>query len=180
MNVDTWQSAVTAALDNIKGEKIPDSNRQWTDAVLRALCRAGQEQNFYTCAKSPDANYGEWLWDCTWIKYGGGKDKGLLLSLPLVAESEWGPLADIEEDFDKLRVANSRLRLMVFNGFKGNGETVAEQSQSVAEELLSRVRADDRPAREVRYLLAAWEEFRTPAFRHFLITVNQRGVSHSW
>ena len=71
-----------------------------------------------------DRDYGEWLYDVTWLKYERQRD-GLewpataLIEAPLVAECEWGRGKNLEyivEDFEKLLLARADVRLMIFDG----------------------------------------------------------------
>ena len=101
----------------------------------------------------------------------------------MVAECEWKGRADggseylraVLHDFEKLLVANAPLRVMIFE------KTNELESRRIAKELFCRaLHMETVAADEVRYLLAAWEQFKKPTFRYFQITVNQCGAKPSW
>jgi len=50
---------------------------------------------------------------------------GHLESVPMVAESEWGDIIAIKEDFQKLLVARATVRVMVFNAEAVDGGIAA-------------------------------------------------------
>ena len=86
----------------------------WTKEIKTRLCKIGNDLGYYTCASQVDrkcVNQGEWLFDVAWLDW-ETKDKNLK-SVPLVAESEWGDLDHIRDDFQKLLVARADIRLMV-------------------------------------------------------------------
>ena len=184
MKVDALQTAVVEALKGIDGDCIPEVlDTPWTEAVLSALCRAGNGLGLYTCAeKTPGARHGGWLWDCTWLDYEDDDPHKPLRWAPMVAECEWKAsrseseyLKAILYDFEKLLVANAPLRVMIFE------KTPEFESSRIAKELLCRVLHMEAVAtNEVRYLLAAWEQFKRPTFRYFQITVDQCGAKPSW
>ena len=184
LKVDALQAAVLKALDGVDGTHLPEGHdTPWTEAVLEALSRAGDDLGHYVCAskKPAGARHGEWLWDCTWVEYPNRDPSAPLLSVPVVAECEWKDWEQIKYDFEKLLAANVSLRIMVFNGRQGIGQTIAEKSRDIARELLSWVRgAKAESVCEVRYLLAAWEQFAKPTFRYFQIALDQHGTESSW
>lgn len=53
---------------------------------------------------------GEWLWDFAWCEHDSKSNN--ILSLPLVAESEW-TLKNVRYDFKKLLVAYAPLRFII-------------------------------------------------------------------
>ena len=108
-------------------------------------------------------DYGEWLYDVTWLEYERERDG--LIEAHLVAECEWGNFRKIVYDFEKLLLARACVRLMIFNGFS------QAQSEEIAEQLAERVRMFNGSRAEDAWLLAAWEG--TPenwSFRYFTIT----------
>ena len=61
----------------------------WTKAVKTKLCEIGQNFRYQVRARDVDkADYGEWLYDVTWLEY--EKNGRVLVHAPLVAECEWG------------------------------------------------------------------------------------------
>lgn len=86
----------------------------WTAVVKGALLQLGHAQGFEVCSSHPHSDYGEWLYDLVWYKADNYGRKELLLEVPLVMESEWNTEAGhITEDFEKLLLANSPLKLFV-------------------------------------------------------------------
>ena len=106
MSVHTWERAVVAALRGIDGAAVPD----WTEAVLRALASAGNEQGFKSSATGGTkvgAVWQGWLWDCSWREF-QDEESWVMLSVPMVAECEWG--LGLEGSSDGLREATRRER----------------------------------------------------------------------
>ena len=96
-------------------------------------------------------------------------------STPAAAEVEWGNWGDIRDDFDKLRVTNAALRVMVFSG--------GTDHCRVRENLLRRIQADARPTSPIRYLLAACKPHGPPWFLYDhidYIDCTGDGVRPSW
>jgi hypothetical protein len=125
-----------------------------------------------------DRDYGEWLYDVTWLEY-EKNDRGKLVNLvdaPLVAECEWGNKGDIEDDFEKLLLARTGVRLMIFEGI--SNRISKPRSEEVAERLAGMVREFNGSRAEDAWLLAAWEKIdsATPndwwRFRYFTIEMN--------
>ena len=139
-----------------KGLDSPEVNRVasdavWTQAVKTKLCEIGRDEFRYKVGASnvPRANcdYGEWLYDVTWLEYENG---GPLFDAHLVAECEWGNFGHIGEDFDKLLLARTGVRLMIFGGVDEPG------SKEIAEQLAKRIRAFKGSRAEDAWLLASW------------------------
>lgn len=88
------------------------SEGQWTIAVKGALVSVGKTLGYCTASHGCQSDAGqEWLYDVVWFQK---DEEGSLIEVPLVAESEWGNEPLIGEDFDKLLVARSKYRVMVF------------------------------------------------------------------
>ena len=96
---------------------------QWTEKVLTTFCRLGKKEFGYTAwatgvpDKYRDGN--EFLYDASWLVIDNGERT---ISLPMVAECEWGNLGDVEYDFQKLLLARSKVRVMVYDAGPANGE----------------------------------------------------------
>ncbi|MCY4389848.1 MAG: hypothetical protein OXC18_22350 [Desulfurellaceae bacterium] len=107
--------------DRLRGQGASDT--EWTTAIKTALCQAGHGLNYLVaasldrnrvvagCAGGPD--FGEWLFDLVWM-FWHGEPQRQLNRICLVVESEWGNRGDIMDDFEKLLVARSDVRLMIF------------------------------------------------------------------
>ncbi len=73
-----------------------------------------------------------------------------MTDVPLVAESEWGGEHAVKEDFEKLLVARSRYRIMVF---QGPSEAYVSDIFQKTRLWISRFR---RTTTGDRYMLAGW------------------------
>ena len=88
----------------------PKGDKQWTQTVLTTLCKLGRRLGYTT--------WNEWLYDASWRH---SDTSNRLISVPMVAESEWGNLEAIEYDFQKLLLARSAvLRVMVYDAKKAD------------------------------------------------------------
>ena len=99
----------------------PQSNAHWTKKILITLCNLGRSEGYESRAtgtrghRVPDEyrDGGEFLYDVSWREL---DNCGRIISFPMVAESEWGPLREIEYDFQKLLLARAKVRVMVYDG----------------------------------------------------------------
>ena len=85
----------------------------------------------------------------------------------LVAECEWGNLGDIYDDFEKLLLARSGVRLMVYTGWTDYGGPVG-----IAKRLARKVGNFNGSCSEDSWLLAGWQSDgseRGWSFRYFTI-----------
>ena len=95
--------------------QIPHTNTEWTQLVLNALCKLGRKLGYTARAKN---NGSEWLYDACWQQF---DDCNRLISVPMVAESEWNPLKEVEYDFQKLLLAKSAVRVIVCHTKRKDG-----------------------------------------------------------
>lgn len=130
-----------AKADNWKGEK------PWTKAVKKAIVDVAKGEKWGTAAnqcEEADENR-EFLYDI--FCYRRGKES--MSEVQLVAESEWYSEGHIIEDFDKLLVARSTYRVMVFQAdSKKSVDDLVEKMRKRIENF--RVTPGDR------YLFAGW------------------------
>jgi len=160
----------TAAKDHLRG--------QWTTELLKMLlCGVGKQEGLVVCASGCEgADHGEWLYDMSWLDY-GGKDaeyglanpepgKGLYRDQVLALESEWrGTDGELESDFEKLVQARSALRVMVF---PVRQERDAEST--IRRLFLRDIKAFRRGQADDTYLFCAWiDQVSTVEFRHWVI-----------
>ena len=105
----------------------PRSRGEWTQTVLTTLCKLGQGLGYTTWATSrrpyriPSecCDGDEWLYDVCWLQYpSDDPNHTWLISVPMVAECEWGNLGDIEQDFSKLLLARATVRVMVYDSWR--------------------------------------------------------------
>ena len=125
--------------------------------------------------KPRGANWKGFLWDATWLSYPDRDPEKFSLAVLMAAEVEWGNWGDIRDDFDKLRVTNAALRVMVFSG--------GTDHCRVRENLLRRIQADARPTSPIRYLLAPCKPHGPPWFLYDhidYIDCTGDGVRPSW
>ena len=112
-------------------ERKLESDRDWTIGIKTAIAAIGLEQGHSVCATGIDHDNlsdamisrlsTEWLYDLIWYD---ADVAGHVAEVPLVLESEWGASTDaIFYDFDKLLLAKSKYKVMIFQGLKGNLET---------------------------------------------------------
>lgn len=125
-------------------------NREWTEKVLPTLCKLGRRLG-YTARSAPNEHRdgNEWLYDVTWCDC---DTDDRLISVPMVAECEWGDLGKIEYDFEKLLLARATVRVMVYTAW------YARNSYDPAEVINKKLREHVRTfngARGDTYLLIA-------------------------
>jgi hypothetical protein len=82
----------------------------WTRATFEALRDLGTRFGYESLYSARCGGPGEWLWDFLWCQR--DPKSGHIVSLPLVAESEWSK-PTLRCDFEKLLVANSPLKLII-------------------------------------------------------------------
>lgn len=104
-----------AVLAENRGERW--STREWTRRVINALIQLGIEEEYAPCP-NPEYSWGEWLYDVIWLQV-DEDNIDRVLSVPLVAEVEWGNQDEIWSDFQKLLVARANVRVMIFNRYPG-------------------------------------------------------------
>ena len=157
-----------------RASTILKSSKPWTDtegtkAVKTKLCKIGRRFCCKVCARDvdkADRDYGEWLYDVTWLDY-EKSGSGELVDAPLAAECEWRNQGDIEDDFEKLLLARADVRLMIFTGSN------QAKSGKIAKRLARKVREFKGSRAEDAWLLAAWEGSTDDwRFRYFTIEMN--------
>ena len=164
--------AVRDGLNSLKFAE--DKNDAWWSTTVKTeLCRIGRKFGCKVGAKADevdeaDRDYGEWLYDVTWLEYEKGA-RGELVDAPLVAECEWGNKGKIESDFKKLLLARTRVRLMIFDSDRAGG------SKETAERLAGKVREFNGSHAEDAWLLASWENDDW-SFRYFMIDANHQAI----
>jgi hypothetical protein len=114
------------------------NNADWTLAVKRKLGELGTTYGFSTCASGRELKHdAEWLYDLVWYKcnHDNNDDARRLTEIPLVLESEWlRDFIQIRYDFEKLLLANSPIKVMVFwnlNAFEGLKDGIQQYANGV-------------------------------------------------
>ena len=93
----------------MKGARAKSAGRHdWTQAAKQVLCGLGKKRKLtpYASIHLGSEKHEEWLLDIVWFSVSGG--------MKLAVESEWGALAQVLDDFEKLMCAKSPLKLMLF------------------------------------------------------------------
>ena len=142
-------------------------NGMATKTVKTKLCEIGQDRFCYDVCLSglQRANYPEWLYDITWLKY----TNGFLIDTPLVAECEWGKFGEIKDDFQKLLLARASVRLMIFGGWDKCG------TKTKLEWMANQIRMFEPRCDQDAWLLVACEGSTSDgwSFRSFTIRDNR-------
>ena len=163
--------AVRDGLDNLEIDN-PEIGAAWGKAVKTKLCTIGRKFGCKVCARDvdkADRDYGEWLYDVTWLDYERECDglkwpAPVLIEAPLVAECEWGNEGAIKDDFEKLLLACADIRLMIFDARD------QPHSEEIARGLARMVREFNSSRAEDAWLLASWEGSNDDwSFRYFTI-----------
>lgn len=94
-----------------------DKNKAWTYHLKESLAKLGESFEYSVCTSGFKGIYqSEWLYDLVWYKEEGTYPDIRLVDVPLVVEMEWSTNFDhLRYDFEKLLVANARMRLFVCN-----------------------------------------------------------------
>ena len=153
----------------------PQSSGQWTKEVLLTFCKLGRELGYTVWATGNSPNLvpdewrdgGEFLYDASWHE---SDNCGRTISLPMVAESEWGGLEEVEYDFQKLLLARAEVRVMVYYS-KGLQRTRCDYDQKYRDRLCELVAAFNGKQKDT-YLLVAYldDDERGFKFKFYQIT----------
>ncbi|WP_028453845.1 hypothetical protein [Chitinilyticum aquatile] len=149
--MDYIEVAIKDALEGVPARATAEQwqgESPWTIAVKMVIVKIGRDFGWLTAANGCDSDEGkEWLYDVVWYQ---SDQAHHITDVPLVAESEWGGEDAIKEDFEKLLVARSRYRVMVFQS----------ESEEGVRNLFNRIRLwiskFHRTESGDRYLLAGW------------------------
>jgi hypothetical protein len=148
LEIDEMKAALAAVAAEHRGTAA--SERIWTGAIKLALCRVGNAFGFHTCAECGAAKHQqEWLYDLAWLRCRDGDPAKGVDDVALVMKCAWLMGCETDREFDKLVVARTSLRLMVFQ--VDHAPDFAEAS----ERLLGRAEKFRRRNAD-RYLFAAY------------------------
>ena len=98
----------------------PKSQPKWTREIKSRICTLGEKEKCGVCASGTKkkGHWEEWLYDVTWFKnnnwFKNNKKNEYIAYFPLVLECEWGDEKEISYDFEKLLLARTRHRVMIF------------------------------------------------------------------
>jgi hypothetical protein len=145
MNAQQIEERIVSAIRAIPK---PPTGAQYpeTKAIKLAIGTLGEELGFKVCGLP--AGKKEWLYDLCWHSRSSLPDSKLL-DVPLVLESEWTQY-EIEYDFEKLLVAKSKFKVMVF---QANGQTAIDYLQKLEQ----RIRTYQGGSSGEIYLLACYD-----------------------
>jgi hypothetical protein len=149
MDTQQIEDQIVSALKAIPSQ-FPNGarNPEWTKAVKLAIGLLGKKLDYEICGLKPPFLEG-WLYDLCW--YSEAPD-GKLLDVPLVLEVEWLTKYDkIKYDFEKLLIAKSKFKIMVF---QASGQTAVDYY----EKLEQAIRAYRGGSLGEIYLLACFNE----------------------
>ena len=116
MNIDKISNSVRKALITVNSHLSGkgDGPGVWTKAIKTEICEAGKKLEYRVAASGVDnAKDTEWLFDVVWMTLAWEPSRQLE-RIHLVVESEWGNRPKIFDDFEKLLVAHSVVRLFIF------------------------------------------------------------------
>jgi hypothetical protein len=121
-----YATEIANGLAAIQPQELQNSRPVWTHKIKEVVGGIGKKHDFSVCASGfVGGDWGEWLYDLVW--YRNNKDKRLA-SVPLVLESEWHLDGfEIRVDFEKLLLANSPLKVMVFQSREEDVEATFEK-----------------------------------------------------
>lgn len=91
---------------------------EWTHGIYETLATLGRHYGFQIGC-TPHGDDCEWLYDLIWYTEVGEGLTRRLLNVPLVAECEWS-LHGINDDFEKLLLANSETRVFICTSNEGH------------------------------------------------------------
>jgi hypothetical protein len=158
---DSVEKKIIAALESIDLHGDYRDSR-WTKVVVKTLAELGDRLGYSVCATGLAAEYGcgAWLYDLVWYKEG---PTGALKEIGLVLECEWSRnFTGIKFDFEKLLVAKSQHRVMIFS-------CPESKLPETFERLIGIINQSRLPSNGDKYLLlgvgANSGEF---AYRHFV------------
>lgn len=116
------------SLHDLIGDNEWHKRAVWTAGVYDALARAGRDFNYEIYATINETNlpealrdeylnpeYGGWLYDVSMAEV----KNDYSWSMMLVAECEWGDKSEIKHDFEKLLIARSDFRVMIYHDGQG-------------------------------------------------------------
>jgi hypothetical protein len=156
ITADNIEKEIVKALEDVatdalkaksKGNEHIWPDNKWTKEIKNRMIELAKYHDFKASGSTCDgASCGEWLFDIAWYKY-NDKPKKELVNVFLSMEIEWGGYTDIRVDFEKLLVARTNYRVMVFQS-----NTVYKKK----DELIDRIKAYQGSQKGDRYLLIGW------------------------
>lgn len=125
MNAQIYEGYVTEivnALIAIPKKCDKQGNAAWTRKIKEDIGEIGKGHGFRVCPSAVEGDERQWLYDLIWYR---NNSNIRLEAVPLVLESEWSmDNYEIRFDFEKLLLANSPIKVMVFQNCDGTSERV--------------------------------------------------------
>ena len=156
-------SRIVAKFRKLEGEAPDLGKPEWTTEVKATLCRLGKDESYTTWATGvPDdcQDGAEFLYDVCWLKT---DNRDRTINCALVAECEWGDRGEVEYDFQKLLLARSGVRVLVYDTKQASGDQLREHVEVFA------------GAAGDTYLLIGWVEEGAGGFRFRFELITDEG-----
>ena len=128
MNVQQIEDAIVSALKTIPIQSPNGASKtERTKAIKIAISELGYKHNYFVCGDPRPGCDGAFLCDLSWYTSTPAPE-GNLLEMPLALESEWhASYKQIKYDFEKLLVAKSKFKVMVFQASGRNAANYFKQ-----------------------------------------------------
>ncbi len=166
MSIDDPFREIENALPRLISEPAYDKENfwaaEWTPRIKNTLAEIGFRRGHSVWASGlTERDTGEtrvvnqeWLFDLIWIDYCGRGITRRFKEMPLAAESEMGPWHEVIDDFEKLIVASTDYKVMLFHA------SDTENAVKRCDELVEIEAAFAGPRTRSEYLLAclAWKD----------------------
>jgi hypothetical protein len=149
---DTEAEIVSTIVSIPKTMPAGKGDGEWTKAIKRSLIALGKNKSYNICTSGfPDECEREWLFDLVWYRNDPPEH---LREIGLIVESEWSfNSTHIKFDFEKLLIAKSLLKVMIFQDFRDN----SAELYSLLETGIRSFKTE--PANE-KYILACYQNAR--------------------
>lgn len=118
--LDTIKKELDELGKNLQEKGIND-NTSWTREIKNTFIELGKKYKLITCVggKACESDWGEWLYDISWLKTKDIDGYDVIEKMILAVESEWGIKdEEILEDFQKLLVCNAEMKVFIFQDRK--------------------------------------------------------------
>jgi hypothetical protein len=154
---DSIENAIIDILSPIPEEAVSNqwnSDSIWTSQIKERICDLAKKFGYQVCTHKTaaiNADWGEWVFDLSWLDF----SDGMILELELALECEWLPNLDaIDSDFQKLIISKANHRVMIFQ--QANLSSISNIIEHFKEQILNfnKTQINDR------YLFAGfhWDE----------------------
>lgn len=146
-NYDQIEQKIVHTLDQLNRilNATKYTNHEWTHAIIAVFSKLGHQEGNKVAAtptnlpkhrgfdqirqdvagEFPDKS--EWLYDIIWYKPDQTKNHTIannnfeftdMIDIPLVVECEWKDAVEVHKDFEKLLIAKSKYRVMIFQALQ--------------------------------------------------------------